>query len=60
MGNHFVYDEAHFASAYRPPGAQLLFDLGLRPLSLETPAPVSKLGFAPQSPFPKLAPAVFR
>jgi hypothetical protein len=58
-GNNCIYDEAHFASASRPPGAQLLFDLGLRPLSLETPAPVSKLGFAPQPPFPKLASAVF-
>jgi hypothetical protein len=59
MGNHFVYNEAHFASASRPPGAQLLFDLGLRPLLLETPVPVSKLSFAPQRPFPKLAPAIF-
>jgi hypothetical protein len=28
-GNHFIFDEAHFSSSARPPGAQLLFDLGL-------------------------------
>ena len=57
-GNHFVYDEAHFGSASRPPGAQLLFDLGLRTILPDTSPAVSKIWFAPQPPVAKLAPTV--
>ena len=53
-GNHFVFDEAHFSSSARPPGAQLLFDLGLDTVPLDPPPTVSNPCFAPQPPLPKL------
>jgi hypothetical protein len=58
MGNHFVFDEARFSSLACPPGAQLLFDIGLDSFSIESPPPASAICLAPQLPMTKLKPGI--
>jgi hypothetical protein len=59
MGNHFVFDEAHFSSSARPPGAfQLLFDLGLDNFPIDTSPPILASCYAPQPPLTKIKPGV--
>ena len=52
LATHVVFDEAHYTSTNRPPGVQLLYNIGMPP-EPSTP-PVALLESSPFSPYPPI------